>query len=62
MYRYTLFYTAANVHSTAKQSLQIIHISLAHRRSFHVKPRERYIPAKVFMLGRTGTNELQMGR
>ena len=56
------FYTAANVHSTAKQLLRIIHTSLAHRKSFHVKPSERYHPAKVFMLGRTGTNELQMWR
>ena len=62
LYRYTLFYTAASVHSTAKQLLQIIHTSLAHRKSFHVKPSERYHPAKVFMLGRTGTNELQMWR
>ena len=56
------FYTASNVHSTAKQLLRIIHTSLAHRKSFHVKPSERYHPAKVFMLGWTGTNELQMGR
>ena len=62
LYRYTLFYTAASVHSTVKQLLQIIHTSLAHRKSFQVMPSERYIPAKVFMLGRTGTNELQMGR
>ena len=62
MYRYTLFYTVANVHSTAKPLLQIIHKSLAHRKSFHVMPSERWIPAKVFMLGRTGTNEPQMGR
>ena len=62
LYCYTLFYTAASVHSTAKQLLQIIHTSLAHRKSFQVMPSERYIPAKVFMLGRTGTNELQMGR
>ena len=62
MYRYTLFYTAANVHSTAKQLLQIIHTSLTHRKSFHVMPSERWIPAKVFMLGQTGTNEPQMGR
>ena len=34
----------------------------SHRKFFHVKPSERYHPAKVFMLGRTGTNELQMGR
>ena len=33
LYRYTLFYTAASVHSTAKQLLQIIHTSLAHRKS-----------------------------
>ena len=56
------FYTAANVHSTAKKLLRIIHSSLSHRKSFHVKPSERYHPAKVFMLGQTGTNELQMGR
>ena len=56
------FYTAANVHSVAKQLLRIIHTSLAHRKSFHEKPSERYHPAKVFMLGRTGTYELQMGR
>ena len=62
MYRYTLYYTAANVHSTAKQLLQIIHTSLAHRKSFYVMPSERWIPAKVFMLGPTGTNEPQMGR
>ena len=41
-----------------QQLLRIIHTSLAHRESFHVKPSERYHPAKVFMLGRTGTNEL----
>ena len=34
----------------------------SHRKNFHVKPSERYHPAKVFMLGRTGTYELQMGR
>ena len=62
LYCYTLFYTAANVHSTAKQLLQIIHTSLAHRKSFHIMPSERWIPAKVFMLGLTGTNEPQMGR
>ena len=56
------FYTVANVHSITKQILRIIHTSLAHRKSFHEKPSERYHPAKVFMLGRTGTNELQMGR
>ena len=62
LYCYTLFYTAANVHSTAKQLLQIIHTSLTHRKSFHIMPSERWIPAKVFMLGLTGTNEPQMGR
>ena len=62
MYRYTLFYTAANVHSTAKQFLQITYTSLAHRKSFHEMPSERWIPAKVLMLGLTGTNEPQMGR
>ena len=60
LYRYTLFYTAANVHSTAKQLLRIIYTSLAHRKSFHVKPSQRCIPAKVFMLGRMGTNEFQI--
>ena len=29
LYRYTHFYTAANVHSAIKQFLQIIHTSLA---------------------------------
>ena len=62
LYRYTLFYTAASVHSTTSNFLQITHTSLAHRKSFHVMPSERWIPAKVFMLGRTGTNEPQMGR
>ena len=62
LYCFTLFYTIASVHSTAKQLLQIIHTSLAQRKSFQVMPSERYIPAKVFMLGRTGTNEPQMGR
>ena len=56
------FYTAANVHSKAKQLLRLIHPSLAHRKSFHEKPSERYHLANVFMLGQTGTNELQMGR
>ena len=56
------FYTAANVHSITKQLLRIIHTSLAHRKSFHEKPSERYHPAKELMLGQTGTNELQMGR
>ena len=50
------------VHSTAKQLLQIIHTSQAPRKSVHIMPSERWIPAKVFMLGQTGTNEPQMGR
>ena len=34
----------------------------SYRKFFHEKPSERYHPAKVFMLGRMGTNELQMER
>ena len=34
LYRYTRFYTAANVHSAIKQLLQIIHTSLAIENSF----------------------------
>ena len=36
MYRYTLFYTAASVHSTAKKLLLLTHASLAHRKNFQV--------------------------
>ena len=34
VYRYTHFYTAANVHSAIKQFLQIIHTSLAIEKFF----------------------------
>ena len=34
----------------------------SYRKFFHEKPSERYHPAKVFMLGWTGTNELQICR
>ena len=34
----------------------------SYRKFFHEKPSERYHPAKVFMLGPTGTNELQIFR
>ena len=34
----------------------------SYRKFFHVKPSERYNLAKVFMLGRRGTNELQICR
>ena len=41
LYRYTLFYTAANVHPNVhriqlKKLLRIIHVSLAQRKSFQI--------------------------
>ena len=50
LYRYTLFYTAASVHSTAKQLLQIICASLAHRKSFHVMPSEGCVRTEILFL------------
>ena len=58
LYRYTHFYTAANVHFTNRQVLQINHTSLAIEKFLHEKPSERYQQARVFMLRETGTNEL----
>ena len=57
LYRYTHFYTAANVHFTIKRVLQITHTSLAIENSF-MRSLVRGTNGPVFMLRETGTNEL----
>ena len=62
MYRYTLFLYSGECSFRS----QVIFTNNSYIPSpeefFHVKPSERYHQAKVFMLGWTETNELQMGR
>ena len=57
LYRYTLFYTATNVHSMIRQVLRTIHASLAIENSF-MRSLVRGTNRPVFMLRETGTNEL----